>query len=100
MEKIKGQSTIGIAEKLEPNEVFQIGQSGPIYRVIRLIKMTDREGNIHRIRRVDGESITSFDLGVATVGSKVRVFNRENFWDLFEQAYEIYDPYKKPEDNG
>jgi len=62
--KIKGATFIGTKDQLDKMDVIQVGNLGIKYRVVKLQKMTDREGYIYRIRRMDGSSTTILDIEI------------------------------------
>lgn len=84
--KIKGQTFIGTRDQLDKMDVIQTGNLKQKYRVMKLVKLTDYDGYIYRIKRLDGTSTTSLDIDATAVGQKVSIVNRPTFDDLFNYA--------------
>ena len=84
--KIKGQTFIGTRDQLDSMDVIQTGNLKQKYRVMKLVKLTDFDGYIYRIKRLDGTSTTSLDIDATAVGQKVSIVNRPTFDDLFNYA--------------
>jgi hypothetical protein len=91
MYKSSGQTFIGIKEQLDKGDVIQAGNMEIKYKVIKLVKVTDREGRIYRVKRIDGGHTTQLDLDNIAVGQKVRVVNRKTFEQLMNYACSMYE---------
>lgn len=84
--KIRSQTFIGTRDQLDVQDIIQVGFFGIKYRVRKLEKMTDRNGYIYKIRRLDGAATTSLDMDAVKLGAKVRIVNRKTFEQLFNYA--------------
>ena len=73
---------IGTKEKLNVDEVIEVGDYKIKYRVVSFRKMTIK-GGLYRIKRVDGANATQLDLDGATKGKKVTILNRNT--DYFKR---------------
>lgn len=87
MSKVSLITYLGTKEKLNDNDVIRVGNLGMCYRVKKYHKMTDRDGNIYIVTRVDKASITSLDIDAIKKGDNVEILNRESFEQLFDKAY-------------
>lgn len=83
---VKGKTFIGTRDQLDNMDVIQLGNFGIKYRVMSLEKMTDYEGYIYRIKRLDGYNTTDLDINATEVGQKVKIVNRQSFEQLFAYA--------------
>lgn len=92
MYKNKYLTFIGTKDQLDVLDVIQVGNLSLKYRVVKLEKMTDREGYIYRIRRIDGGSTTSTDLDAIKVGQKVSIVNRKTFDQMINYAESMREP--------
>lgn len=86
MYTIKGKTFIGTRDQLDNMDVIQLGNFGIKYRVMSLEKMTDYEGYIYRIKRLDGHNTTELDINATAVGQKFKIVNRQSFEQLFAYA--------------
>lgn len=86
MYKIGRQTFIGIKEPLDVQDIIQVGGLGLKYRVRKLEKMTDRNGYIYKVKRLDGASTTQLDIDAIHLGQKVRVVSRRTFEQMFNYA--------------
>lgn len=89
MYKEKRQTFIGLKDTLNVGEVIQVGNLGLKYRVLKLSKVTDTEGYIHRIKRIDDKSITLTDIDAIKEGGKVRIVNRRSFQKKMNFSQEL-----------
>lgn len=80
---------IGTRDMLNKGDVIQVGNLGLKYRVLKLSKVTDREGYIHRIKRVDNGSTTITDLSNVSVGQTIMIVNRKTFEQIFEEGSQL-----------
>lgn len=94
------QGFIGLSERLNKGEIIQVGNLGLKYRVIKLTQYTEREGFIHRIKRVDDASITLTDLNAIKVGGKVRITNRRSFDQKINYASSLREGFSEDVDCG
>lgn len=95
--KIKGQTFIGTRDQLDKMDVIQVGSLRLKYRVMKLAKMTDYDGYIYRIKRIDGASTTGLDIDATALGQKVSIVNRPTFDDLFNYACSLKEGIPKEE---
>lgn len=83
---------IGIKEQLSGGDVIQVGNMGIKYRVLKLQKVTDREGYIYRVKRVDNASTTILDMDNIEVGMKVLVVSRKTFEQMLNYSCSLRNP--------
>jgi hypothetical protein len=70
---------IGVKERLDDGDIIQVGALALKYRVVKQHKFPRIQGNVYRIKRVDGYNITSLDIEATQKGQKVKILNRRNF---------------------
>ena len=81
--KVGAKTYIGLKESADEGDILELGNLGIKYVVLSLKQLTPREGKIHRIKRLDGNSTTSTDIAATKVGQKVRILNRRSFNEIF-----------------
>jgi hypothetical protein len=97
--KIKGKTFIGTRDQLDKMDVIQLGNFKLKYRVMKLEKMTDYDGYIYRIKRMDGNSTTNLDINATAIGQKVGIVNRPTFDSLFNYACSLRQEVLKEEED-
>jgi hypothetical protein len=80
------QTFIGLKDKLDAGDVIRVGNLGLSYRVIKLSKFTEKEGFIHRVQRLDGNSTTLTDINAIELGDKVSITSRRSFEQMINYA--------------
>ena len=88
--KVKRKSFIGLKERMDDGDIIEAGLFKKLYRIIHHAKVDPYKGNIYQIERVDGASITQFDIDQVKVKQKVKVKNRKSFETLFND-FLIFD---------
>jgi hypothetical protein len=83
------QTFIGTKDQLDDGDVIQVGNLDLKYRVLKHHKITDREGYIYRVRRVDNANTTGLDINNIEVGMKVKIVNRKTFEQLMNYPDEL-----------
>lgn len=96
MFKKSPKTFIGTKDQLDDMDVIQVGNMGIKYRVMKLVKMTDREGYIYRVKRVDGANTTALDMDNIEVGMKVLITNRKTFDELMHHPEDLRDMEDQP----
>jgi len=74
--KEKGTAYIGLSERLVEGEVIQAGKNEKLYRIVRFHRVTDRNGNIFKVIRMDNNPITQTDIDAISIGDNVRITSR------------------------
>lgn len=85
------QTFIGTKDQLDDGDVIQVGNMELKYRVLKHNKITDREGYIYRVRRVDNANTTGLDIDNIEVGMKVLIVNRRTFDQLMHHPEDLRD---------
>ena len=88
--KVKSTSYIGLKERMDDGDIIEVGLYKKLYRIIKHKAIDAKRGNIYQIKRVDGASITSFDIDAVKIGQKVKVKNRKSFQTMFND-FLIFD---------
>jgi hypothetical protein len=91
--KEKRTALVGVKEFLDDRDVIELGIYKKLYRVVRLHRRDIKKGNIYQIKRVDGASITQFDIDATAKGQKFKIKNRKSYKQLFED----FDLFKEEE---
>lgn len=86
MYKKWGKTYIGVRDQLDAGDVIQVGNLGIKYKVQKLVQLTDREGYIYRVRRVDDANTTQLDIDAIALKDKVRIVSRKTFEQLMNYA--------------
>lgn len=86
MYKKWGKTFIGVRDQLDAGDVIQVGSLGLKYKVQKLVQLTDREGYIYRVRRVDDANTTQLDIDAIVLKDKVRIVSRKTFEQLMNYA--------------
>jgi hypothetical protein len=92
------QTFIGLKDKLDAGDVIRVGNLGLSYRVIKLSKVTEKEGFIHRVQRLDGNSTTLTDIDAIEVGDKVKITNRRSFEQMINYAESLREGFSTEEE--
>lgn len=97
MYKVRRQTFIGTRDQLDKMDVIQLGPLKLKYRVLKLAKMTDFDGYIYKIKRIDGEATVGVDIDNADkIGQKVSIVNRPTFENLFSYACSMLEEVPDP----
>lgn len=81
--KEKSAAYIGLKERMDDGDIIEVGLYKKLYRIIKHKAIDAKKGNIYQIKRVDGYSITNFDIDATKVGQRVRVKNRKSFQTMW-----------------
>lgn len=83
---------IALKDILDIGDVIKVGNFELLYRCLNQEKPKSGGGYLHKIKRVDNNSITEHDLSSIHKGDKVHITNRRSFDQMFLQATKPYRP--------
>jgi len=87
----KGSTTfIGLKDRLIKGDVIQVGTYERKYRIFDLVKVSDIEGLIYKIRRVDNKPTSSVDLELVLLGDSVKILTVVTKNRLFDRFATVY----------
>jgi len=81
-----GAYFIGTKDQLDSNDVIKVGLQGVKYKVVKMVKVDPIGKFIHRVKRVDGNTITTVDINAILLGQPVKIVSRPSFQQMINYA--------------